>query len=193
MCLSWFSVSGTLLHAWSHSTFFPHFAGWKKRLQGQSKGFYTPTHTHTHSRTHAQTHVSIQACALGWPLHMDACTCAHAMLIPWRLVSTKVSSCLFFHTQNDSHFSLAVQSEINTFLEHSDGWHLCVDYVFTFMAADALFTWNARPLARGRVNSNCTAKGITARMQRAYQLCPNIWLSPRASRRAECYPTPEVL
>lgn len=36
MRLSRFSVSGTLLHAWSHSAFFPHFAVWKK---GQSKGF----------------------------------------------------------------------------------------------------------------------------------------------------------
>lgn len=56
------------LHAWSLCTFFPHFVGWKKRLQGQSKGFIL-----------LHTHISVQAL---WPgltssrWHLPMCTCA---------------------------------------------------------------------------------------------------------------------
>lgn len=56
------------LHAWSLCTFFPHFVGWKKRLQGQSKGFIL-----------LHTHISVKAL---WPgltssrWHLPICTCA---------------------------------------------------------------------------------------------------------------------
>lgn len=182
MCLSWFSVSGTLLHAWSHSTFFPHFAGWKKKHQGQSKGFmplYTQKHTHTHFQWNLCPRLT-----LAWSLpHVNIfensvlpCVILHPPFTTWILLT------------NQS----AEQSEKRTALlmRQRDGWHSCDDDddVFTPLAADILFTWNVWLLAKDFVSYNDTEKRITTRMWQAYQLCPNIWssLRERVGRRAEC-------
>lgn len=124
MCLSWFSVSGTLLRAWSHSTFFPHFAGWKKRLQGQNKGFI-PLHPCTRTCKHTRFHSS--SCPRLTSSHGCFHMCTWFVNSVRPCVNVTAHMCVFPALQwLLVTFQPAVQSEINAMLSSSPVVDICV-------------------------------------------------------------------
>ena len=155
---------------------FSTFCRLEKEATGPEQGLYTLSWTHTH----AKTHVSIPACALGWPHHIDACTCVNS-----GMPCVNYSS-VFFSTHKMSFWLVAVSSAVVDICVLIMSLHLwlpmfclhemCVCWWKTMSAT--MTRWRGLVLECNEYINSVQTSG---------PLCE------RVSRRAECYSTPAPL
>lgn len=152
----------------------------KKRLQGQSEDFMSPcarTHTNTHTRACKDTGVHSGPC----PRVTSSHGCFHMCTWFVNSVRPRVNFCMFLLRVFVT-FQAAAQSEINALLSHVRVLDMCGLITSLHLRLRmSCYAPIARPLAKDHVGYNDTVKGISTRMQRVYQLCPNIWFSLRVS------------